>query len=53
MGKPISCPACDAELLLEGNEQKGDEVFCVYCSAPYKITKVAEDDSDAEVEDDY
>ena len=53
MAKEIQCPACDAEILLEGSEKEGDTVFCVYCSAPYKVTRQADDDGEAELEEDY
>jgi hypothetical protein len=53
MGKEIACPTCDAELLLDGTEVKGDTIFCVYCSAPLTVTKPAGDDGEIEMEEDY
>ena len=45
----IDCPACDSSILLDGDEVEGDEVFCGYCGAPFKLTKKDTDDGD----DDY
>ncbi len=53
MAKEALCPACDAEILLDGNEKQGDEVFCSYCNVPFRVTKAAGEDSDIEVEEDY
>jgi len=50
--KELSCSVCSADLLLAGDEQKGDEVFCTYCHAPHRLTKAAEDE-DCEAEEDF
>jgi uncharacterized Zn-finger protein len=34
-----SCPLCDAELVLSGDEEPGDEVFCPYCGAPVRLPR--------------
>ena len=48
----LTCPICSADIPLAGDERKGDEVFCMYCSAPFRITKDATE-SDPELEEDY
>ncbi len=52
MSQEIECPACDAVIILDGDEMVGEQVFCSYCAAPYVIKKIA-DDGDLEVEEDY
>ncbi len=50
----LSCPVCSADLLLEGDERPGDEVFCTYCGAPCRVTKrPSGEDEDYEVEEDF
>lgn len=48
----LSCPICSADFLLSGDERKGEEVFCSYCSAPFKITKDAASE-DCDLEEDF
>lgn len=48
--KEPSCPICDADIALAGDEKKGDEVFCSYCRAP--LTVSAMDEDEIELEDD-
>jgi len=50
--KDLTCAACGAELLLAGDEEKGDEVFCAYCKAPHRLTASASSD-DCEAEEDF
>jgi len=38
MIKDLTCPICSADLPLAGDEKKGDEVYCTYCSAPCFLT---------------
>jgi DNA-directed RNA polymerase subunit RPC12/RpoP len=33
----LSCPVCNADLPLTGDERKGDEIFCTYCGAPCRL----------------
>lgn len=47
-----SCPICNADLPLHGDELKGEEVFCLYCGAPCRLTANA-DDAACEVEEDF
>ncbi len=53
--RELSCPVCDADLLLAGDERPGDVVHCSFCSAPFVLQKSAKDDDDAlwEVEEDF
>ena len=53
MGKDVVCPACDSEILLDGSEKVGDQVYCGYCSLPFKVTQMAEQEGSLEVEEDY
>jgi len=48
----LSCPICQAEIPLGGDERPGDEVHCYYCGAPCKI-KGAPDADDWEAEEDF
>jgi len=50
--KELSCTVCSADLLLAGDERKGDEIHCAYCQAPHRLTAAASDE-DCEVEEDY
>ena len=50
--KDLSCPVCRADLLLAGDEEKGDEVFCAYCGAPFRLTASAGSE-DCEAEEDF
>ncbi len=50
--KDLVCTICSADIPLSGDERKGDEVFCAYCSAPFRITKNATE-PDVEIEEDY
>ena len=46
-----ACPICDADLPLDGDEKKGDQVFCGYCGAPCRLTQSA-DSGECELDDD-
>jgi uncharacterized Zn-finger protein len=50
--KELSCPICSADFPLNGDEKKGDQVFCSYCSAPFRITQNATA-PDPELEEDF
>jgi hypothetical protein len=50
--REASCPVCNADVPLDGDERQGDAVYCAYCKAPLKIGKLGEDD-DAELEEDF
>ena len=48
----LSCPVCSADLPVAGDERPNNEIFCTYCGAPCRLTKLASDD-DCEVEEDF
>ncbi|MDG2051066.1 MAG: hypothetical protein P8M78_12975 [Myxococcota bacterium] len=48
-GEP-SCPICNADIPLAGDESPGDDVFCSVCGAPLRIKPSEED---WEVEEDF
>ncbi len=33
----LSCPICNADFPLGGDEKTGDEIFCTYCGAPCRL----------------
>lgn len=35
--KTYSCPVCDADLILDGDERPGEAVYCSYCNSTIKI----------------
>ena len=47
----LSCSICSADLLMAGDERPGDEIFCTYCGAPYRVKRAPSQDSEAEVEE--
>jgi DNA-directed RNA polymerase subunit RPC12/RpoP len=53
MSGDLTCSVCSADLLLSGDEKAGEEVFCTYCGAPFRVKRAATQESDAEVEEDY
>ncbi len=52
MGSEITCPICNADVPLAGDERRGEEIFCSVCSAPLKL-KGDYGDEDLEVEEDF
>lgn len=52
MARDLSCPVCNADLLLSGDEQPGEEIYCTYCGAPCRITQGASPES-VDVEEDF
>jgi hypothetical protein len=54
--KDLSCPVCNADLPLTGDERKGDEIFCTYCGAPCRLAikpKREEDKDEYLAEEDF
>jgi len=45
-----SCPTCDADIPLSGDEAPGDEIFCPYCRAPLTLSGKGDE---IELEEDY
>jgi DNA-directed RNA polymerase subunit RPC12/RpoP len=54
--KDLSCPICNADLPLNGDERKGDEIFCTYCGTPCRLAvnpKRKDDKDEYMAEEDY
>jgi DNA-directed RNA polymerase subunit RPC12/RpoP len=52
--RDLSCPVCNADLPLSGDELPGEEIFCAYCGAPCVIKgKPGVESEDVEVEADF
>ena len=50
----LSCPVCQADLPLAGDERPGEEVTCAYCGAPCRIKGRPDGDpKDWGVEEDF
>ncbi len=49
--KDLSCPVCQADMPLSGDEKNGEEVFCAYCGAPCKVQR--DGDDEIELEEDF
>ena len=52
MSREVSCPICNADVPLAGDERPGEEVFCTYCGAPCKLTG-EEDPETWDLEEDF
>lgn len=37
--KYLSCPMCDADIPVSGDERVGEEIYCPYCRVPLGIRK--------------
>lgn len=53
MPKDAACPVCDADLVLAGDERRGDTVVCVYCSAPFTVVRPPDDEEELELEEEF
>jgi len=49
----LSCPICQADIPLAGDEKPGDEVFCTYCGAPCVIEGDPESPEEWAAEEDF
>lgn len=38
--KVYSCPVCDADIQLDGDERPGDDLYCSYCKSAIKIQAI-------------
>jgi len=38
--KVYSCPVCDADIQLDGDERPGDDLYCSYCNSSIKVKAV-------------
>lgn len=36
-----TCPICDADVPMSGDESLGDVVYCTYCEAPLRFSKMS------------
>jgi len=52
MRSELSCPICNADVPMNGDEQRGDEVFCTYCGSPLTLKSSREDSEEMELEED-
>jgi len=43
MIKDLTCPVCDADIPLDGDETSGDLVVCSYCGMSFKMLKKMDD----------
>jgi hypothetical protein len=43
MIKDLTCPICEADIPLDGDEKSGDMVVCSYCSMTFKMLKKTDD----------
>jgi predicted amidophosphoribosyltransferase len=48
----LTCPICQADLPMGGDERPGDEFYCACCGAPGIIIAKG-DDNEREVEEDF
>ncbi len=49
MAIDLTCPICEADIPMDGDEKTGDLIVCSYCKATFKMVKakdkwVLEDD---------
>jgi hypothetical protein len=49
----LSCPICQADIPLAGDEKPGDELYCTYCGAPCIIAGDAESPEEWAAEEDF
>ena len=42
----LSCPICNADVPLAGDEKPGEEMFCTYCGAPCRLSGDPDKDDD-------
>ncbi len=52
VAKDLSCPVCQADMPLSGDEKTGEEVYCAYCGAPCKVLR-GKDNDEIELEEDF
>ena len=42
MAKELSCPVCEADIPLDGDERSGELILCSYCKMTFKMLKKKE-----------
>ncbi|NOS35171.1 MAG: hypothetical protein GQ522_00890 [Deltaproteobacteria bacterium] len=40
----LTCPLCDVDIPLSGEEVVGQQIMCVYCECPLKLKKTRDDE---------
>jgi Alpha-aminoadipate carrier protein LysW-like, globular domain len=50
--REVSCPICNADVPLDGDEREGETVYCAYCKAPLKVRPPSGQD-EVELEEDF
>jgi len=48
--RELSCPICDADVPLGGDEKPGEELYCAYCRAPLTLKGEKEEEWELEEE---
>lgn len=43
MVKELTCPICEADIPLDGDETSGDLILCSYCNMTFKMEKKVDD----------
>ena len=49
----IDCPTCSADIPLAGDEKKGEELLCLFCGVPYRLTVDVVLGEEIEIEEDF
>lgn len=48
--RDLSCPICNADVPLSGDEKPGEEIYCPYCHAPLSLKGASGEDYELEDE---
>lgn len=43
MPTEVTCPICEADIPLDGDEKSGDLILCSYCKMTFKMVKTMDD----------
>ena len=49
----LECPTCSADIPLAGDEKKGEELLCLFCGVPYRLTADVKIGEEIEIEDEF
>ena len=49
----LTCPICQADVPLAGDEKPGDEIACMYCGAPCRLVGKSDDEGELDLEEDF
>ena len=49
----LECPVCSADIPLAGDEKKNDEIVCVFCGSPLRLTEDVKSTETVELEEDF